>query len=384
MRRIAPCLGQAFGLALFLLFPVCIPSALAHQNTEGSPARTDLEPALRNASRREPLVETVVHVSGFSYLNNRERLLDELLDARNAAVELETGVRQLRYFPGDEDKLIRLLKGMDGKATTAQAGIGLVLGIPWRDDRYTLTTTARTRFAGTFEYEPSDEPKLRLAPLISFIELSELESRVRVSGFGVGELALHRRIDEISLPATTVTVSLKHQEIWLYERDVPIQRYRESDLFKLSDFTRKFSRPNIDLSSVTELDQWRFGVRIENLLADTLRGLQGSPYELKPRASLTVSRRWEWGRVGLFQDVSAQPAFGQVMPRRETIASIEVPLGQRWEVGAGYQAVAMDRDHDAVSLSLRYRLLDSFYLGVSAMAAGRHELGGTFRIQMPL
>ena len=224
MKRIAPSLGQAFGLALFSLLPFFTPSTHAHNNSDDSLVRRDLEPVLHNPSRRESLEETVVHVSGFSYLNNRDRLLDELLDARNAAVALETSVRQLRYFPGDEEELMQLLKGMDGKATTAQAGIGLVLGIPWRDDRYSLTATAYTRFAGTFEYEPSDEPKLRLAPLISFIELSELESRMRVSGIGVSELALHRRIDEISLPATTVTVSLKHQEIWLYERDVPIPR----------------------------------------------------------------------------------------------------------------------------------------------------------------
>lgn len=333
---------------------------------------------------RMPTAETVVHVSGFSYLNNRDRLLDELLDARHAAVALESSVRRLEYFPGDESELIDLLRGMDGKATTAQAGIGLVLATHWQDNRYTLTAAARTRFAGTFEYVASDEPKLRLAPVVAFIELAKLESRVRVSGYGVAEVALHRRMDEIVLPATRITLSVKHQEYSLYERDVPIQDYRESDLFKLGDYSRRFSRPNLSVASVTDVGDWRLGLAIENLVPDTLRGLQSTAYRIRPQATVQIGYQLMWGSANLYQDLNSQPAFGQVSERRETALKFDMPLGKRFVIGAGYQYVAKGRDDDAFSLSLSYRLPDSFYLGVSATAASRHEFGGAFRIQLPL
>ncbi len=380
-RRLAvlPSLGRSLCSALFIFGCLATP-LLAH---EADSTRRNLQPVLGNAAQRPDLVETVAHSSGYTFLNDREEMLDDLLKARREAAALESSVRRFEYRPGDEEPLIRRLQSLDNTATTFQAGIGLVIGGPVFDDRYTVSAQAHTRFAGTFDYVESDEPKLRLAPVIAFFELSELESRARVSGYGVGEVALHRRLDEVNITATTVSTSLKYQAISLYEREVPIQDYRESDFFELSGFTRDFHRANVDLSSSTELGRWRVGLTLRDLFESTYRGPRGSTFHLRTRGELRIDYQFDWARVSLFQELTPQPAFGEMKGRRETVLGVEKPISRRFVVGASYMHVARDRDNDSLSLSLSYHLLDSFYIGVTGTAASDRELGGAFRLQLP-
>ncbi|MBB3045989.1 hypothetical protein FHR99_000225 [Litorivivens lipolytica] len=345
--------------------------------------RLDLQPVLRNAAYRPALTELVAHSSGYTFLNDREEMLDDLLDARREAAALENSVRRFEYRPGDEEALIQTLKSLDGKATTFQGGIGLVVASPFFDDRYTLSATAFTRFAGTFEFVEDDEPKLRLAPVIAFFQLSDLESRARVLGYGMAEVALHRKMDEIDLPATTVSLSFKYQGLSLYEREVPIQDYRESEFFELSGFTREYRRANVDIATLTEIDRWQIGLTLRDLFESTYRGPRDSTFHLRTRGELRVDYRFDWGQASLLQDLTPHPAFGQIKGRRETVLGISAPISSRFVAGAAYTHIARDRDHDTVSLSLTYHLLDSFNIGVTGTLASERELGGAFRLQMP-
>ena len=346
--------------------------------------RFDIKRVLRNAAQRPAVVETVLNVSGFTYVNDREQLLDDLLDTRDASFELDAKVRQLDYRFGDEERLISLLKQMDGHSATARAGLSIVLANPVLDDRYSLSIDARTRFAGTFTYHPGDEQKLRLAPIIAFIELAELESYVNVSGIGVGELALHRQFHVSALGETRLAMSLKHQEIRLYERDVQIKRYRESDLFRLSKFIRKFSRANVDLAVSRDWGKWRTGLVLRDLFESTLSGPQGSDYAIRTRAELQLDYQLSWGHLSLDQDVSPQPAFGVMRGRRETRLGLDVPVSSRLNLGVSYLAIERDRDSDAIGASISYHLPAGFHLQFSGMVASRNELGGSFQIQLPL
>lgn len=347
-------------------------------------ARFDIKRMLGNAAQRPVLEETVLNVAGFTYVNDREDLLDDLLDTRDASFELDAAVRQLSYRFGDEDRLINLLKQMDGHSATAQAGLSIALAGPALDDRYALTINARTRFAGTFFYDPGDEQKLRLAPVIAFIELAELDSHVDVSGVGLGELALHRQFHLPAFDKTQFAVSLKHQEVWLYERDVQIKRYRESDLFRLSNFIRKFSRANIDLAASHQWGDWTLGLGLRDLFESTHRGPEGSDFHVRTRAEMQLAYDMDWGRLSLDHDLSPQPAFGVMRGRRETRLALDVPVSRRINLGASYLAIERDRDENVFGVTIAYHLPAGFYLQFTGNAASRSELGGSFQIQLPL
>lgn len=361
-----------------------MPVAVVAEGEGSSASRLDMTALQRNASLRPNTRETVLAVSGFSYLNDRESLLDDLLETRDAAFELEADVRRLSYRPGDEQPLIDLLKSMDGNAATARAGLALHLADPLLADNWALSLSARTRFAGRFFYEEGDEDKLRLAPLLAFIDLAELESRVRVSGVGLGELALHRRLNWLPNTPLQFAVSFKHQEIWLFERDVRVQRYRESDLFKLSEFTREHSRPNLDISVASQWRNWQLGLVLRDLVETTLSGPQGATYHLRTRAELQADYAFDWGRVSLDHDLSPRPAFGDMRGRRETRLALDFPVSQRFNLGLAYEVIARDRDDNIGSVSLGYALLDSFHLRFTGSIANGRELGGAFQIQVPL
>ncbi len=344
----------------------------------------DIKRVLRNSAQRPGLSETVLNVTGFTYVNDRESLLDDLLETRDASFELDEKVRQLNYRSGDENRLINLLQQMDGHSATAQAGLSLVLGAPLLDDRYALSLNGETRFAGTFYYDSSDERKLRLAPVIAFIELAELESHVEVSGVGIGELALHRAFSLSGVDETQFSLSLKHQEIWLYERDVQIRRYRESDLFRLNSYTRKYSRANVDLATSREWKRWTFGLSVRDLIEGTYRGPEGTQFHLRTRAELQLDYSLDWARLSLDRDLSPQAAFGQMKGRRETRLGIVAPISRRFSIGLSYLAVERDRDEDAVGASISYHLPAGFHLRFTGNMASRQELGGSFQIQLPL
>ncbi|MFT5575906.1 MAG: hypothetical protein ACI89D_001426 [Bermanella sp.] len=346
--------------------------------------RLDVKRVLRNSAQRPAVSETALNVAGFTYVNDSEALLDDLLETKDASFELDERVRQLRYRSGDEDRLIGLLRQMDGHSATAQAGLSIVLAAPALEDHYSLSLNTRTRFAGTFYYDSGDERKLRLAPVIAFIELAELDSHVEVSGVGIGELALHRVIPLAVLGDSRLSVSLKHQEIWLYERDVQIRRHRERDLFRLNNFTRKFSRANVDFAVSREWKRWTLGLTLRDLFESTYRGLEGSHYHLRTRAELQLDYALDWGRVSLDRDLNPQPAFGVINGRRETRVGLDVPVGCRFGLGVSYLAIERDRDADAVGVKVAYHLPQGFHLQFVGNIASRNELGGSFQIQLPL
>ena len=353
-------------------------------HTADAEPRFDIKHVLRNAAQRPAVSETILNVAGFTYVNDREHLLDDLLDTRDASFELDAQVRQLSYRFGDEERLITLLKQMDGKSATAQAGLSIVLANPLLDDRYSISINTRTRFAGTFFYESGDEQKLRLAPVIAFIELAELDSHVDVSGIGVGELALHRQFRIPALAETQFAFSLKHQEVWLYERDVQVKRYRESDLFRLNRFIRKFSRANMDLAASRQWGNWTAGLTLRDLVESTHRGPEGSDYHVRTRAELQLDYALAWGRLSLDRDLSPQPAFGVMKGRRETRLALDVPVSSRINLGASFLVIERDRDADSLGVTIAYHLPAGFHLQFTGNIASRDELGGSFQIQLPL
>lgn len=355
-------------------------NALAHEFE----TRFDVKKVLRNAAQRPAVAETVLNVAGFTYVNDDESLLDDLLEAKDASFELDEKVRQLSYRPGDENKLIGLLQQMDGQSATAQAGLSIVIAARVWDDRYTLSLNTRTRFAGEFFYDSGDEAKLRLAPIIAFIELTELDSHVEVSGIGVGELALHRKFQFSRFGETQFAISLKHQEIWLYERDVRIKRYRESDLFKLDSFTRKFSRANVDIAASRTLANLTIGLGLRDLIESRHRGLEGSVFHLRTRAELQLDYALPWGRLSLDHDLTPQPGFGVMHSRRESRLAVDVPVTSRINLGASYLAIGRDRDADSLGATISYHLPAGFHLQFTGNIASRRELGGSFQIQLPL
>lgn len=369
-----------------MFWPFCCLLLLGSGNLCASDAaeRFDIKRVLRNAAQRPAVAETVLNVAGFTYVNDSEALLDDLLDTRDASFELDEKVRRLDYRPGDETTLIDLLQQMDGHSATAQAGLSIVIAAPLLEDRYTLSLDTRTRFAGTFFYDRGDEQKLRLAPVIAFIELAELESHVDVSGIGLGEVALHRQFQLDVFGETQFALSLKHQEIWLYERDVQIKRYRESDLFRLNNFTRKFSRANIDIAASRHWGHWTVGVGLRDLFESTYRGPEGSYFHLRTRAELQLDYALPWGHVSIDRDLSPQPGFGVMRGRRETRVALAVPVSSRLSLGASYLAIERDRDADALGVTIAYHLPMGFHLQFTGNIASRRELGGSFQIQLPL
>ena len=152
----------------------------------------------------------------------------------------------------------------------------------------------------------------------------------------------------------------------------------------MSRFTRKFSRPNVDLVFSGTWGDARLGLNVRDLFETTYRGPEGSDFHLRTRLELQLDYDLEWGHLSLDHDVSPQAGFGVMRGRRETRLALDAPVSRRLNLGASYLAIQHDHDDDAVGLHISYHLPEGFHLRLSGLFASRNELGGAFEIQLPL
>lgn len=324
------------------------------------------------------------NLSGSSYLNDREELLDNLLETRDEAFRLEEKARRFEFLPGDEAELAVLLKSMDNTAATAQVRGGLLLAPPFGDGRFAVSIAARSRFAARFEYDSGDEERLRLTPLLVHTDLIELQSRVLASGVAVGAVGLTYARPLTDSGDTVLGATLKHQEILLYERDIPIKRYRESELFELDSHTDRRSQPNIDVGVYRRWGDWGASLTLRDLVQTTYRGPLGSRYRHRSMVEAGVALEREWGRIELDADITRAPGFGEMSGRRVVSLRSAFPLWRRFSGELGYRWVSVDRDDNAMTGAIRYQLLEGFHIRLEGVLAGRRELGGAFELQLLL
>ncbi len=373
------------------MFPRFIPLTTLWLSLLGSavwasgPPQQDLSTVWSNPAQMPDFGERVPLLSTFSgraYVNDSDRLLDLLVDTQEESQRLEQQANSSILLPSDMEPLIALLKRMDGRRSTSNAMAGFATALSHNDNQFALHFNMSGRSASRFVFDPDDEARLRAAPLLGAFFTTDLQSQVLISGALTGEAGLTyaRTLDDDGKRRLGVTV--KHQEIVLYQREVTLSEYSESKLYDRHRDLRRHHGANIDIGYRQHWRRLSAGLAVTNLVHGSYRGPLGDNFQLRPQFKLGLDYQHRWGSLALKHDITPQPGFAEVAGRRLTALDAGLPLGDHLQLKLGFQHVDKDRDGDAWRLGLRYQLLEAFHMEVRYDYASPRESGGQAQIQL--
>lgn len=344
-----------------------------------SVASTPLGKALQSPALTPALHQPVLaQVSGSYWLNDADSLLSELLDTAEAVRGLiAESNQQLILFPGDADPVIAQMKSADGRRASARGALGLAAPLPITE-HWLFSVGGDGRLSGTFNYDPEDESRIRLAITTGGLTGADLESTVDAAGVLEVDLAVQRAW---GWQAWQLGLVLKAQHIILHQRSIPLSEYEDDDLFDRGRDTRSYYHGNLSLGLARQFGQWHWHTDIENIIAREFEGPLGEQYHLRPQWRMGIARDTRLGQLSLHSELTARQGFGLVSDTQWHDLEWRFAVHPKLDLAVGGRWVQKGDDDHSLSLAMDYHLPSDFHLGAFVRAAGSRQLGAGVDVQ---
>ena len=257
-----------------------------------------------------------VYIGGGFYLNDSENLIDAFLEVSEASEELEQNASSnpLGFVTADVEPLIATLEALDGKVLTTASSVAQAIPIqPIAGYELAIVNSLSLRVAASFNYEPDDADRLRLATISAGFAADDLESEILATGVIVADTGLNIARDFHGLFGTSrIGLTLKYQAIRLFERGVQLDDYEEE---KLVDRHRDIKKHELINADIGLSHYWRKGVQthitVNNINGRSYTGDRGGRYHHRPGVKVGTAYTKDNIMMMIEADAtSTQNAFG--------------------------------------------------------------------------
>ncbi|WP_269619574.1 conjugal transfer protein TraF [Zhongshania sp. BJYM1] len=319
---------------------------------------------------------------GYVFVNDKDRLLDNLKSMYEKGLVLEGKSRGLLVIPGDEAELVEQLENAENDKTSFSAGGHFALLTESND--WIVVGGSVFDASGRFNYDDNDANRLRFATVLGLFGLGDLESTVNVSGVWKNYLGLNYRYQLDSLPDTRIGLTTKLQSISLIERAIFIDEYDEDKLFDQSRDVGSKVQLNADLGIQHQFDSWVIGVNAADIYQQKFKGPNGTTYQQRSHLSGSISYASNWSTVLINADITPQQGFGELSSHKDYHIRFLLPVSTKLGLMLGYQWIDSNDQSDLPHLGFRYAVGDLLRIEAGFSFAGPREFGGSGSLQLPL
>lgn len=325
-----------------------------------------------------------------AYYNDSDEVVEASERVEEESRELEQTAQQRPLLPGDAQPLIDAFKNLEGRVLTAGGGGGVF--IPLRNLRgWDLLAgfNVGNRTATSFDFDPRDEQTLETAFVLGAFRSNDLVSRLIASGVTIESMGLSaartfggRGPD--STGYTRVGITIKNQEITLYNRAIPLSNFEEGELTQTHRNVKRFNHPNMDVGMIHRWRNWHVSGVLSNVNGRNFLA-QGAVYEQGPGLNLALGYSGAWGALQVDVDaLSRQPGYGTLTDERRVRLGVAIPVFERFQLRGAYHRVITGRDADAAVFGLGWRVSESLQLQSALLVAGKDELGLSMQMTLAL
>lgn len=326
--------------------------------------------------------DTSLQGDGYAFLNDNDRLLDTLKNIYDEGLALQGKSRGLLIIPGDEVALVEQLeRAADDKTSFAADGHFALLT---KNKNWVIVGGSEFTGSGRFIYDEDDATRLRFATVFSLFSFGDLQSHMKVSALWTNYLGVNHRFQFEAMPNTYFGVTTKIQNISVIERNISVSEYEESKLFDQGRDIKNNIQLNADLGIEHYAGPWTFGLQIDDIYQQSMKGVEGTRYQQRSRISSNIIYTNNWTSLQLCTDLTPQKGFGELNSRRRYELSSALPVSNRVDIVLGYQWFDSDNDSNLPSAGLRYRLGEQLRIDAQFSYAGPREFGGGVSLQLPL
>ena len=326
--------------------------------------------------------DTTLQGDGYAFLNDNDRLLDNLKSIYDEGAALEGRSRGILVIPGDEVVLVEQLRNAGDDKTSFSAGGHFALLTQNKD--WIVVGGSEFNGSGRFIYDEADATRLRFATVLGLFNLGELQSSVDVSALWTNYLGINHRFTIDGMPNTQFGVTAKLQNISVIERSISIAEYDEDKLFDRGRDVEDNIQLNADIGIEHQVDNWILGLDIEDIYQQAVKGAEGTGYQQRSHVSSNLNYSGGWGSLRLDADITPKKGFGELSSRKAYQLSTLLPVSNRVDVLLGYVWLDSDNDSDLPTVGLRYRLGELLRIEAQFSYAGPREFGGGASLQLPL
>ena len=331
-----------------------------------------------------------VYIGGGVYLNDSNNLIDAFLEVSEASEELEQSASSnpLGFVTADVEPLIATLEELDGKVlTTSSSAVQAIPIQPIAGYELAIVNSISLRVAASFDYEPEEADRLRLAMISAGSPTDNLESEILATGVIVADTGLNIARDYHGLFGTSrVGITLKYQSIRLFERGVQLDDYEEE---KLVDRHRDIKKHELINADIGLSHYWRKGVQthvtINNINGRNYSGDRGGRYHHSPGVKVGTAYTKDKTMMMIEADAtSTQSAFGLLRDEQRIRLAGAYQLNDQFGLGAGYQHVMEGRDDHAITLGANWQAFSWLKLQSGLIYSGTREIGGGLSAEVRL
>jgi len=313
------------------------------------------------------------------------------------------------------------LTGVSDRNIQAEAGAGIVIGIPSKSFGSALSINGWGAIGGVFRYEDSDTlnavsrdvdeyascleanqanpgscNSLNLTYVdtdptddadpgatsqegdILFDPNTDLNSSVDFRGILLTEVGLSMA-REFEIGGQTMAVGITPKQVSATVIDYSANVNDDTDNFDSSDYTEEYTDFNIDAGVAKAYGNgWRTGLVLKNLIAQEYKTARGNTVRLNTQARIGVSHQNDWSTVALDVDLTENEPVDFGNKSRFVSLGAELNAFDWAQVRLGYRADTVDSGRNVASVGVG---LSPFGIHVDVAAAkGANELGASAQL----
>lgn len=286
----------------------------------------------------------------------------------------------------DGEALVDSLRALDERTVTVKAGGGGQITIPSEKIGIALVGSTSLRLSGMFDYDESDD-EAKIAGNIAFNDgdMSNLESSVNVSGYGITEvgIALSHTFKKYDV---NFGFTPKYQRIDVIKYEQKIGEYESSD-YDADENRNEKAGFNADIGVMKHfgnIDQYRLGASVLNLVPVDVKAPDGQEFNLRPVPVIGGGYDNGWFSTSVEVDLKERAGFDQVAAVQFAKFGMEFDIFKQAQLRVGYRDAINGGEEDVLTAGFGVSPFDVIHVDIAGIYGSNQTYGGSIELGVKL